>query len=175
MVTSHLSLSMVILSNIFKSNYLYIRFIDDGHTSWYQLHSKFPNRKSILLDIQKSSSWLLFHQALYHTYCHQDADGYATWTQILEGTKFWVLIRPRGFEDLKMRQELHQAFEQYLIDSPDENGFYSAESERFLIYGTPGDIMHVFISFFCCFIDVFFFSDSSLLRVYMRCIHLYPL
>jgi hypothetical protein len=136
------------------------------------MHGQFLSRKSISLDVQKSSSWYLFHQALYHTYCHQDADGYATWTQILEGTKFWVLIRPRGFEDFKTRKELYDAYKCYLDDSPDKNGFYGAESERYLIYATPGDIMQVLFSTFCCLID--FCSVSNLLLVFMRCIPLYP-
>jgi hypothetical protein len=101
------------------------------------------NRISIPLDIQKSSSWLLFHQALYHTFVHHDADGYNTWTQILEGDKIWVGIRPKGLEESKSRREIFELSEPYLSDSADENGFYGEESERYVIFGRPGDIMRV--------------------------------
>jgi hypothetical protein len=118
-----------------------LRFLDDGHTAWYQLHEKFPSRKSIPLDIQKSSSWLLFHQALYHTYAHHDADGYSTWTLILSGFKFWIMLRPKGYKDFTSRRSIFEACANYLSDSPDENGYYGGESERFVIYGCPGDLM----------------------------------
>ena len=120
------------------------RFINEDHTSWYHLHEYFPSRVSIPLDIQKSSSWLLFHQALYHTFVHRDADGYATWTQILDGFKFWVVMRPKGYEGCKSRKEIFEMCEPYLSGTADKNGFYGSESERFVIYGTPGDIMWVF-------------------------------
>ena len=132
---------------IFKKLYVnYFRFLDDGHTAWYHLHDKFPHRQAIPLDIQKSSSWLLFHQALYHTYCHHDADGYATWTQIIDGLKFWVVMRPRGYENFKGRVQILESCKNYLSNSPTENGFYGDGSERFVIYGSPGDIMLLFFS-----------------------------
>ena len=117
------------------------RFIDEGHTSWYHLHEYFPSQVSIPLDIQKSSSWLLFHQALYHTFVHHDADGYATWTQILDGFPFLVVMRPKGYEGCKSRKEIYEMCKAYLSATADKNGFYGSESERFVIYGTPGDIM----------------------------------
>lgn len=123
------------------------RFLDDGHTAWYFIHKLFPDRNSIPLDVQKSSSWLLFHQAMYHTYSHVDADGYATWTQILEGMKFWVFVRPRGYQDLKSRNEIHRESLQYLSATAAENGFYGEDSERYVIYASEGDMMQVFFSF----------------------------
>lgn len=101
------------------------------------------SRKNIPVDIQKSASWLLFHQALVHTYCHHDADGYLTWTQILDGFKIWILIRPVGYKEFDSRRSLWEGCLQYLNDSPDANGFYGNASERVIIYGGPGDIMCV--------------------------------
>jgi hypothetical protein len=98
-------------------------------------------RVTIPLDIQKSSSWLLFHQALFHTYTHHDADGYSTWTQILENFKIWVSLRPKGFGEFKSRQEFYEASKAYLNPTPGKNGYYGDESERYAIYGGPGDIM----------------------------------
>lgn len=132
-----------VLSPFFKNIKILLdfRFIDEGHTAWYHLHDITPSRHTIPLDVQKSSSWLLFHQALYHTYCHHDADGYSTWTQVLKGLKFWVFIRPPGYEKLKSRREIFEACLAYLSDSPDVNGYYGKESERFIVYASPGDII----------------------------------
>ncbi len=150
------------------------RFVDDGHTSWMQIHTKFDNRHTIPLDIQKSSSWLLFHQALYHTYCHHDADGFATWTQILEGEKIWILIRPNGFTQFKSRRDLYEACVMYLSDEPDANGYYGKESERFVIHGQPGDMMQVSLHFFS-FPDLNLIIDSNILGASTKSTHLFPL
>ena len=143
---------IIILTNVF-------RFVDEGHTAWYMGHDVNDARISIPLDIQKSSSWYLFHQALYHMYCHHDADGYATWTQVIEGLKFWVLIRPKGYKDFQTRRELFEACQEY-FDTVNEKGFYGKDSERYIIYGKPGDIMLVFFekNLFFCFKIQFFFS-----------------
>lgn len=93
------------------------------------------------MDIQKSSSWLLFHHSLFHTFVHHDADGYSTWTQILEGMKIWVLIRPKGYMSFRSRKDFWEACVEYLEDTPDENGYYGRNSERYIVYGQPGDIM----------------------------------
>jgi len=115
--------------------------MDDGHPAWYHLHQRFKSRQYIPLDIQKSSSWLLFHHALFHTYVHHDADGYATWTQVLSGEKFWVVTRPHGLEQSTNRKEYHDACLGYLSPNADENGFYGEGFDRFVIYASPGDIM----------------------------------
>lgn len=117
--------------------------MDDAHSVWFQLHQTFPSRKFAPLDVQKSSSWILFHQALFHTYTHHDADGYATWTQVLSGEKFWVVTRPRGLEEVKTRKDFYDASEGYLSPDADKNGFYGEGFERFVIYATPGDVMYV--------------------------------
>ena len=70
--------------------------------AWYQLHERYPLRSSIPLNVQKSSSWLIFHQGLYHTYVHHDADGYSTWTQILSGYKFWVMMHPKTIQKFQI-------------------------------------------------------------------------
>lgn len=127
--------------NIYRFN----RFVDEGHTSWYLTQIPHSHRNNIPLDIQKSSSWLLFHQALFHTFVHHDADGYATWTQVLEGLKIWVLLRPQGFGTTKSRKALWDSFADFLNDAPDENGFYGKECERAIVYASPGDIMCVYM------------------------------
>lgn len=81
---------------------------------------------------------------MYHTFCHHDADGYNTWTQILDGYKFWVLTRPKNYKNLKTRKEIYESCIDYLSVAADENGFYGKDKERFIIYGGPGDIMYVF-------------------------------
>ena len=146
----------------FKPYYIIIvtkvfRFVDEGHTAWYMGHDVNDARISIPLDIQKSSSWYLFHQALYHTYCHHDADGYAMWTQVIEGLKFWVLIRPKGYKGFQTRRELFEACQEYLEDTANEKGFYGKDLERYIIYGKPGDIMLVFFFFFFSFFSKFNF------------------
>jgi hypothetical protein len=123
------------------------RFIDEpeGHTSWYRLYEYFPSWVSIPLDIQKSSSWLLFHQTLYHTFVHHDANGYATWTQILDVLKFWIVMHPKRYEGCKSRREIYEMSADCLLDKPNKNSFYGPELDRFVIYGTPGNIMWVFL------------------------------
>ena len=100
--------------------------------------------ENISLDIQKSSSWLLFHHGLYHTYCHHDADGYATRTQVLDGLKIWIFVRPEGYDKFETHRELWEACTDYINDSPDKNGFYGDGHHRFIFYAKPGDIMYVF-------------------------------
>ena len=79
---------------------------------------------------------------MYHTFCHHDADGYNTWTQILDGYKFWVLTRPKNYKNLKTRKDIYESCIDYLSVSADENRFYGKDKK--IIYGGPGDIMHVF-------------------------------
>lgn len=69
-------------------------------------------------------------------YCHQDADEYGTWIQILEGMKFWVFVQPRGQEHFKSRKQIHEAWIHYLSNSPDENGYYEEELERYVVYAS---------------------------------------
>jgi hypothetical protein len=74
-------------------------------------------------------------------YIHHDADGYATWTQILNGFKFWVVMRPKGYKGCKSRKEIFEMYADYLKNKPGVKGFYGEKSERFVIYGAPEDIM----------------------------------
>jgi len=82
------------------------------------------------------------HQPLYHTYAHHDADGYGTWTQILSGQKFWVFIRPKGYAQIQDRLQYHEKMIKYGSPTYNEKaGFYGDESERYVVFGEPGDIM----------------------------------
>lgn len=122
--------------------YIEYRFLDDGHTAWYHLHGKFGGlRQTIPLEVQKTSSWLLFHHALYHSYTHHDADGYATWSQVLEGFKIWVVNRPLNLDSLKSRNDIFKACEPYISEMANDLAFYGSESEKYAIFACPGDIM----------------------------------
>ncbi|KAF8810840.1 hypothetical protein BYT27DRAFT_7209061 [Phlegmacium glaucopus] len=119
-----------------------IRQVDEGHTAWYQLQHPFHRvRESIPLDVQSSSSWLLFHQALWHTYAHHDAEGYGTWSQVLHGLKIWVLMRSPRHDRFKSRKDIYEASNKLHNDAFTGDGEYSKNSERFVIYATPGDLI----------------------------------
>jgi hypothetical protein len=119
----------------------FIKFLDDGHTAYTRLHGYFPDRKHRALDVQKSTSWALLHQGLYHTYAHHDSDGYLTWTQVLSGYKFWVILRPKSYNTDTNRNQLYESANKYMTQVPTEHGYYGHESERTLIYAGPGDII----------------------------------
>jgi hypothetical protein len=120
----------------------HIRQVDEGHTAWYQLQHPFDRvRESIPLDVQSSSSWLLFHQALWHTYAHHDAEGYGTWSQVLHWLKIWVLMRSPGHDKFESRKDIYEASNKLHHDAFTGDGEYSKNSERFVIYASPGDLM----------------------------------
>jgi len=126
------------------------RHLDQGHTAWYRLHEQFKDRRYIPLDVQKSRSWALLHQALFHTYAHHDANGYGTWTLVASGHKIWVFLRPRisstaSFDKCQNRQQYDELVSKYLEDSPEKDvktPYYGEESERFFVVAKSGDIMY---------------------------------
>jgi len=120
----------------------FIKFLDNGHTAYFRLHNYYPSRKNIEIDVQRSASWVLIHQGLYHTFAHQDADGYSTWTQILSGYKFWTIIRPRDKDAIQNRTAHYRSASRFLDQEFNkEFGYYGEEFERTVIYGKPGDII----------------------------------
>jgi hypothetical protein len=78
---------------------------------------------------------------MVHTYCHHNANGYSTWTQVLKGFKIFVEICPDGFLGFKTRRDFWESCGDFLKDSPDDKRFYGNGSERAVIYAEPGDIM----------------------------------
>ncbi|KAF8954509.1 hypothetical protein BDZ97DRAFT_1766087 [Flammula alnicola] len=122
----------------------FVKHLDHGHNAWYRLHRRFPDEYYIPLDIQKSKSWLLFHQPLWHTYAHQDAEGFGTWTSILSGEKYWVIIRNGELYSTGTdRERYYEGVSPY---SDGDNwdpatGSYREECNRYVIFGGPGDII----------------------------------
>ena len=57
------------------------------------------------------------------------------------------MIRPKGYKTFKSRRQVYEASADYLSASANENGFYSKESDRYVVYGFEGDIMQVFYIF----------------------------
>lgn len=91
-------------------------------------------------------SWALLHQPMYHTFSHHDAEGFATWVHVLEGNKFWVTLRPSGYDTSENRRAIFQKNADYrLQDGPSNNWCfnYASSSLRYIIYAEKGDIMSV--------------------------------
>jgi hypothetical protein len=118
-----------------------IKFLDDGHTSYIRKHNRYSKRQNLHLDVQKSASWVLIHQGLYHTYAHHDANGYLTWTQVLSGFKIWVIIRPENHDTDQTRKDLVNTADKLMIAEPNEKGFYRTKVERTVIFAGPGDLI----------------------------------
>ena len=119
----------------------FLKFLDDGYTSYGRMDKRFPARQHINVDVQKSASWSLLHQGLYHTYAHHDANGHATWTQVLSGYKFWVIVRPKNHQTDRNRHEIFNTTDKLMIAEPNEHGFYHTETDRVVIYAGPGDFI----------------------------------
>lgn len=45
------------------------------------------------------NEWKLVASACFLTYPHQDAGGYATWIEVEDGLKIWVILRPKAGAD----------------------------------------------------------------------------
>ena len=87
------------------------------------------------MDFVKTRLWGLVHHAMFHTYPHHDAEGYATFVQILSGIKIWVIYRPKikpttWFQLYEKQMKLGAEFDSYTDDW-----------EGWMITGRPGDIM----------------------------------
>lgn len=119
----------------------FIKFLDDGHTSYNRIHNLHPNRKHMELDLHKSASWTLLHHGLFFTYAHHDADGFMTWTQVLSGYKFWTILHPNSNAQDKSRDDLQKSAEQFMGKFSAKNGFYGSGCGRTIIYAGPGDII----------------------------------
>lgn len=118
----------------------FMSFLDDGIISHQNLHN-YSGRTIIPLDVLKASSWVLFHQGLYHTFAHHDADGFCTWTQILSGKKFWVILHPKRLKSATNGNDIYGANMLYSSDKLSEDGYYGEATEMAIIYGEPGDII----------------------------------
>lgn len=92
------------------------RHLDEGHTAWGQLHEAY-SRQEIPYDVSKSANWLLLHHAMVFTHRHHDAEGYATWVQIMSGDKFWIVTEMINGSP-KTRKEIHD------LANNTENLFY---------------------------------------------------
>jgi len=100
-----------------------------------RLHAIPNDRKLIPTDFIKTRSWGLVHHAMFHTYPHHDAEGYATFAQILSGSKIWVIYRPKVKP--KTRLELYNKQAQFQPNFDE----YKDDWEAWMITGTRGDIM----------------------------------
>ena len=118
----------------------FMSFLDDGLISHQSLHN-YSGRTVIPLDALKASSWVLIHQGLYHTFAHHDADGFCTWTQILSGYKFWVILHPKKLRSAKNGNDIYDANVLYSNDTLRKDGYYGQDTEMAIIYGEPGDII----------------------------------
>jgi len=127
------------------------RHLDQGHMAWYRLQGQFQDRHYIPLDVQMSRSWVLIHQALFHTYAHHDSKRYSTWTLVTGSKKIWVFLRPlvsntASFSTCKNHKEYDCLVSQYLDTSTAHDPsvpHYRGEHERYFIVAKPGDIMYV--------------------------------
>jgi hypothetical protein len=72
---------------------------------------------------------------MFHTYPHHDAEGYATFVQILSGSKIWVIYRPKVKP--KTRLELYNK----QVHFGKNFDLYKDDWEGWMITGTRGDIM----------------------------------
>ena len=119
----------------------FIKFLDDGHTAYNRVHNTFRCRQHIQLDTLKSASWTLLHQGLFLTYPHHDADGYSTWSQILSGYKFWVVVRPHSLETDRSHADMKTSLGKSFGSFRDNQEHLFKKCDRILIYGGPGDII----------------------------------
>lgn len=79
---------------------------------------------------------------MYHTYAHHDAAGTGTWTQVMSGHKFWVFIRNKdGYESCADRQQFYQLRRVYTLAESRNGRCYGQESNRYVVFAHPGDIM----------------------------------
>ena len=109
--------------------------MDHGYQSWTRLNNVPNDRVLVPLDVIKTRCWGLVHHAMFHTYPHHDAEGYATFIQIISGTKFWVIMRPR---------EVHETWAKLYYDQMQfhaDSLMYDDDWEKWLITARPGDIM----------------------------------
>ena len=56
--------------------------MDHGYQTWAQLHLTNSNREEMQSDVLKTRSWGLIHHAMFYTYVHHNAEGYATWIEV---------------------------------------------------------------------------------------------
>jgi len=113
------------------------RHLDEGHTAWGQLHEAY-RRPDIPYDVCKSAAWMLLHHAMVFTYQHNDAEGYATWIQIMSGDKFWIVTENTGSP--KTRREIQTTAD---------------DGRLFYVHLQTGDLMQVFSIPFFSFINYF--------------------
>ncbi|CAA7265614.1 unnamed protein product [Cyclocybe aegerita] len=118
-----------------------IKYIDDGSAAWMRLHWEAHDRRLIPIDVQKSTSWLIMHQALFHTFSHHDADGFGTWTQVLSGYKLWAFVKHRNLDGCRTFQEYRDAVVDYSNQTRGPHGYYGSESDRFVVTAGPGDLI----------------------------------
>jgi hypothetical protein len=112
------------------------RLMDHGYQTWNQLHLKNSDHIQIPLDVLKARSWGLIHHAMFHTYPHHDAEGYATWVEVDSGVKFWVILRPKEGTVHADRRSLYRDQTSFRGDYD-----YSEKWEAWIITAWPGDIM----------------------------------
>jgi hypothetical protein len=110
--------------------------MDHGYQTWAQLHLTKSNREEMQSDVLKARSWGLIHHAMFHTYVHHDAEGYATWVEVDSGLKLWVILRPLDDTVLPDRLSLYRDQTAFLPD-----GDYKPTWKPWVIAALPGDVM----------------------------------
>ena len=85
---------------------------------------------------------------MFHTYVHHDASGTGTWTSIASGYKFWIKVVGKGELECSSVESLYQQYERYFFQEQESGQWafsYAPYSERYCIFGKPGDMMYVSI------------------------------
>jgi len=117
--------------------------MDEAFPAWLEGLEYFPDRQFMPLDVQRSTSWLLLHQPLFHNYAHHDAGGQLSWILVLSGEKMFTFIRPRSVLAGSTRHDLHVAVTAYQESDCSLTGYYGEESERHVVFAKEGDLMYV--------------------------------
>lgn len=111
--------------------------MDHGYQSWTGIRGPKCARESVPLDVIKTRSWGLLHHAMFHSYPHHDAEGYATFVQVTSGIKLWVIMRPKPGREHKTRQDLYKSQIGFSAEYLD----YDEDWDRWLLTAMPGDIV----------------------------------
>ena len=113
--------------------------MDHSHQSWTRLHNNWHEQTEVPINTHTTRSWALVHHAMFHMYPYHYSQGYATFFQVLSGTKYWVVMRPKG-EHME-RWQLYRDQLQFRWQSLN----YDKSWDHWLIVPEPGDIMFVFL------------------------------